>query len=310
MESRNKITKAGGELPIPPPPTLEQDTTLPHRELEGYRFHCRVFGEGHTESLIILHGGPGGDLHYLLPIRALAKRYRLIFYDQRGAGLSPRASATQLHLEQYLRDLKAFVDHFSKAGPLSLLGHSWGAHLALQYVAHYPAHIHKLLLAEPFIPYTSIKLRIALHNLRERGLQKLWKARKESRKLPHLSDAHARQDYFFAKLLKVINPGYNCSYLDTAPMLQRAGWQAFLHLSFSPRSKIAEVKTRKVRFPADRVLVLLGECNRLLGRSYQQTLSRDLQYPQTITIPKAGHYLFSDNPEDCFKEINRFLPTD
>lgn len=310
MESETKITKAGGELPIPPPPTLEQDTSLPQLELKGCRFHCRIFGEEHSESLLVLHGGPGGDSHYLLPIQGLAKRYRVIFYDQRGAGLSPRTSASQLHLEQYLKDLHAFVQHFNKTGPLSLLGHSWGAHLALQYVARHPGTIYKLILAEPFIPYPSINLKIALHNLYESGLQKLLKARKASRKLPKNPDAHARQDFFFAALLKVINPGYNCSYLNTSPMLQRAGWQAFVHLSFSLCSKIAEVKTRKIRFPADRVLVLFGECNRLLGKRYQQKLSRELQYPHTVTIPRAGHYLFSDNPEDCFEEIYWFLPAE
>jgi proline iminopeptidase len=83
--------------------------------------------------LIVLHGGPGADHCYLLPqMLHLAERYDLLFYDQRGGGRSksdPRVPVTwQLHVE----DLGAVIAAFGLE-PLSIVGYSWGAMLALLY---------------------------------------------------------------------------------------------------------------------------------------------------------------------------------
>jgi proline iminopeptidase len=54
----------------------------------------------------------------------LAKDCRVIFYDQRGSGLSPRVDKKLLTMEQNLDDLKAVVDHFSNGKKVKLIGHS------------------------------------------------------------------------------------------------------------------------------------------------------------------------------------------
>jgi proline iminopeptidase len=113
--------------PIPPP-----------RE-EGFSTRTEVplywakYGQSRARKLIVLHGGPGADHCYLLPqMLHLGERYDLIFYDQRGGGRSksdPRVAVTwQTHVE----DLGALVGEFSLE-PLSIVGYSWGAMLALLY---------------------------------------------------------------------------------------------------------------------------------------------------------------------------------
>jgi proline iminopeptidase len=289
-----------------PPQTLDQDSSLPFVELEGYPFHCRVYGKEHSESMLVLHGGPGGDFRYLLALRGLADQYRIIFFDQRGCGLSPRVAPSEINMKQALKDVDAFVNHFRQQGPLHLLGHSWGGYLALQYAARQGKRIRSLILAEPFLPNLSTNARLMLHNLRHGTPLKMLHAGFRSLRINPV-DAQARKDYFFGLVLKVSNPGYLCpGKHDTVPLC-RAGYSAYQKLSFSSLLGQGEKKLREIGFPKEKMLMLVSECNRLLGMNYQQKIRKKLGNPAIIQIPDAGHYLFSDNPDACLKAIRSFL---
>src|SRR5687767_1729721 len=88
-------TVVQGPAPASPSvqPTLQRDPSLPRVELNGYAFHSEHFGAPGKPVLIVLHGGPGADYRYLLGVKALADDYQVVFYDQRGTGLSPRVPA-------------------------------------------------------------------------------------------------------------------------------------------------------------------------------------------------------------------------
>lgn len=286
-----------------PPKMLGQDSSIPFVEFEHYRFHYRIFGEQHRESILVLHGGPGGDLHYLLPLQTLATKYRLIFFDQRGTGFSPRVDAANLSLEQYLKDVNAFVEHFSQNGSLHIIGHSWGAYLALQYARRYPAKVRSLILAAPFIPGIRTNVSFILHNLRHGIIPKLINAKLKSLGAP-LTDPQAQLDYFFGLLLRNANPGYRCPGKDTAVPIGRAGYLAYRKLS-SDRNGAKELQD--IAYPPEKMLILAGACDQLLGMKFQKRVSKKLGYPEMVEIPEAGHYLFQDNPEACFQHIRTFL---
>ena len=57
----------------------------------------------------------------------------MVFYDQRGTGLSKRVPALDITVDQFIDDLDAFVDHFGNGKPATLVGHSWGAMLTSAY---------------------------------------------------------------------------------------------------------------------------------------------------------------------------------
>lgn len=83
--------------------------------------------------LLVLHGGPGAHHDYLLPqMLALGERYDLLFYDQRGGGRSKTDDPAPITWRTHVEDLDAVVSEFGLT-PLSLVGYSWGATLALLY---------------------------------------------------------------------------------------------------------------------------------------------------------------------------------
>src|SRR4051794_36556546 len=131
------------------PATTTDNPALPSRNIGGYRYHLEVFGLPTRPVVVVVHGGPGGDYRYLLPLQALSDEYQVVFYDQRGSGLSPRVPDEQLGFEQSVEDLDAVINSVSPHAPVRVVGHDWGATLAAAYLERHPEHVTHVVLAEP-----------------------------------------------------------------------------------------------------------------------------------------------------------------
>ncbi|GIH10873.1 proline iminopeptidase [Rhizocola hellebori] len=98
--------------------------------------YVSVLGEGFP--VLILHGGPGLDHHefgeYLDP---LADRYQLIFVDQRASGRSSRPDSATWTLSRMAADVPALARAMGLPR-FAVLGHSYGAFVALQYAVDFP----------------------------------------------------------------------------------------------------------------------------------------------------------------------------
>lgn len=134
------------------PKTVENDKTLPAISLNGTILHAESFGSPDSAMVVVLHGGPGSDYRHLLNCKEFADQgYYVVFYDQRGSGLSKRHSKSSYSIQVMLDDLAAVIAHYRKspAQKVFLLGHSWGAMLATAYIDKYPTAIDGAILAEP-----------------------------------------------------------------------------------------------------------------------------------------------------------------
>lgn len=131
--------------------TVEQNPSLPHTHIGTTALHTETYGCDTNEVVIVLHGGPGMDFRYLLPLQKLADEYKVVFYDQRGTGLSPRVGSGELTMNQMRSDLHQIVQTYSEGRTINLIGHSWGALLASVYSNAYPEKVNKVVLAEPWI---------------------------------------------------------------------------------------------------------------------------------------------------------------
>lgn len=135
------------------PKTVDQDPSLPSITINGAKLHAEAFGSPDSPLLIIVHGGPGSDYRYLLNCKAFANEgYRVVFFDQRGAGLSQRFPASAYNsVDVAINDLKAVIAHYrtSPDQKVFILGHSWGAMLASAFVNSNPAAVQGLILGEP-----------------------------------------------------------------------------------------------------------------------------------------------------------------
>ncbi len=134
------------------PKTVENDSSLPSVSLNGTKFHIDTFGNPANPLIVVLHGGPGSDYRSLLTCKAFADSgYYVVFYDQRGSGLSKREGKDVYTVQIMIDDLNAIISHFrtSPNQKIYLLGHSWGAILATAYINQYPEAINGAILLEP-----------------------------------------------------------------------------------------------------------------------------------------------------------------
>ena len=114
------------------PKTVDQDATLPSISVNGTMLHSETFGNPNNSMVVFLHGGPGADYRNGLNVKQLADNgYFVVFYDQRGAGLSKRHDKNSYSLQLILDDLNAVIEHYKTAPnqKVFLFGHSWGGML-------------------------------------------------------------------------------------------------------------------------------------------------------------------------------------
>lgn len=134
------------------PKTVDQDPSLPSITINGARLHAETFGQPDSAIIIVLHGGPGSDYRYLLKCKEFANQgFKVVFYDQRGSGLSQRFPKSSYSLQIMLDELTGVINHYktTPSQKVFLLGHSWGAILATAYINKYPTKINGVVLAEP-----------------------------------------------------------------------------------------------------------------------------------------------------------------
>ncbi|HEX6913781.1 MAG TPA: alpha/beta hydrolase [Chitinophagaceae bacterium] len=140
------------------PKTVQENPALPSITVNGAKLHSEAYGHPDSTLVVFIHGGPGSDYRGLLNGKQLANHgYRVVFYDQRGSGLSQRFSARSYTdagtgaLDLMYADLAGVIAHYrtSPGQKVYLVGHSWGAILATAYAGRYPGAVQGLVVAEP-----------------------------------------------------------------------------------------------------------------------------------------------------------------
>jgi len=114
-------------------------------EAGGLRLHYRDWG-GDGEPLLLLHGLASNARIWDLTAPLLSGRFRVFALDQRGHGLSDKPEGGY-DFASITGDVAAFVQALGLERP-ALVGHSWGANVALQFAADRPDGVSALALVD------------------------------------------------------------------------------------------------------------------------------------------------------------------
>ncbi|MEU5090681.1 alpha/beta hydrolase [Streptomyces sp. NPDC021356] len=109
---------------------------------DGVRLWAARGGQGDT-PLVLCHGGPGLWDMFEDVADLLADRATVVRWDQRGCGRSEPCDGPWTS-ERFTADLDAVRAHFGFPR-VALLGHSWGAQLALGYALAHPERVSALV---------------------------------------------------------------------------------------------------------------------------------------------------------------------
>jgi proline iminopeptidase len=119
---------------------------------DGQTLYWEVCGNPSGKPAVTLHGGPGSGCSPSTRSLFDPRRYRIVLFDQRGAGRSrPHASDpaadlsvnTTVHL---IADIEGIREHLGVDRWL-VQGTSWGSTLALAYAERFPQRVSEMVLA-------------------------------------------------------------------------------------------------------------------------------------------------------------------
>ncbi len=133
-------------LDIPQVPRLcdQMDIVKSQVNVGDCNLYCEIEGDG--VPIVLLHGGPGATHHYFHPSFSQADDFaKIIYYDQRGCGISDYKKGKGYSIEQAVDDLENLRKSLN-INKWVVLGSSYGGVLGQCYTVKYPESVSGLIL--------------------------------------------------------------------------------------------------------------------------------------------------------------------
>ncbi len=289
------------------PPTVAEDPALPAIELNGARIHAQTVGNPANPVIVFLHGGPGGDYRSQLRLAerwdgySLADEYFLVFWDQRGSGLSARRDKAELTIETYTADLQALIQRYAPGRPVILIGESWGGMYATRYINTHPERVAGAVLIEPG-PLDGPTFERIKDDLFDLDLRSEWLNDYAWNSQFISPDGHERMDY---TLMLAVHDG------QSAPVW-RLGAAAQRYLMEDGQDAhgvfVYDFTTNLFRYTTP-VLFLAGSESDVLGASLQQEQVNRYPTASLHVIAGAGHEVAWTHAAEVLTHIRAYLNT-
>jgi proline iminopeptidase len=122
---------------------------------DGHQIYCESAGNPEGKPVVVLHGGPGSGIAPMSRRHFDPDVYRIILFDQRGAGRST-PSITDPDVDLSANTLWHLVGDMEKIRERleierwQLFGGSWGTTLALAYAETHPERVSEIVLRGVF----------------------------------------------------------------------------------------------------------------------------------------------------------------
>jgi proline iminopeptidase len=271
---------------------------------------------GAGPTLVLVNGGPGDDHTYLRPVaEALSSRFRCVLYDQRGTGHSrlQHLNDQTLHIDRQIDDLEALRAALG-IERLRLVGHSWGANLALLYAAALPRNVSRVALVSlgPLDESLSAVASANLVRLLSREEREEWANLHLERKIALRQDDMESVRVADKSLMRLRVKGWFFSPEKASQFLnfylQNVDTNRFVNEIVMRSYRRVPVWDSLTRVTAP-VLVIYGYQDfEPITMAY--TLQQRLGMVEVCLLNECGHLPWMEQPEMFYRELTRFLSTD
>ena len=254
--------------------------------VNGTRLFYEVSGSG--EPIVLIHGGQLDSRMWDGEFTLLSKEFRVLRYDVRGYGGSPRPEGATYSDSE---DLRALLDYVGMP-KAHLVGLSLGGRIALDFAPVYPERVLSLTLVGPGLagfdqpdPEGDARwgaLILAAHDGPEK-VTDLW-----------------LKDPFMAPAMENprLAPRVRLLSLENAHE-----WIANPVLQKSPRPKAAE-RLKEIAAPT---LLVLGDRDVKTIKATIEKLEKDVPGAKKVVVPGAGHMVNMEKPEEFDHALLGFL---
>ena len=257
---------------------------MPYAELEGVRTYYEQAGAGHV--VVLVHGGCVDRRTWDYQVEEMARSYTIVRYDLRGHGHSA-APPQGYTIRDFAEDLRRLIQHLGLAKP-SIMGHSLGGSVALEYAINYSKDVSTLLLADSGLdgfPYDVPMVEQMAQRRRLLARSGVSPSFVRAVMASPIFDGVRRRPELRALTREMIAAWSGANWRDEGAAIPPAHPQA---------ERIAEV--------AAPTLVLLGEQDSARAHAIAQRLSEQIRVVRKEIVPEAGHMAPLENP-DVFNDI-------
>ena len=267
---------------------------------DGRSLHCEVLGK-EGPFVVLVHGGLGLDHTYFRPwLDGLARRCRLVFFDLRGNGRSPRLPSFEgVTAQSFAADIEALRDHLG-IERLVLFGHSFGAAIAQLYAIVHPQRLAGLVLCAASTDYRH--LAEALSAARARALPDEASAIEVLLSRPLRDDDELRElcGAVGTLYLRARDPAL-ASRLLQGVHFRAAAYNHTAHLwpAFCSTGRLGGVTA-----PA---LVLAGAVDWIAPPALAERLASELPRAELCVFEASGHYPFAEEPDRFLAVVEDWL---
>jgi proline iminopeptidase len=271
--------------------------------------YYEIKGEG--SPILLLSGGPGLSSGQLSRLRdSLSQRYKCVLFDQRGTGQSHTSpfDSTTINLKQSVEDISSLLKKL-RFDRVIIVGHSWGAMLAVNFAIAHPSQINKLVLigsgplafSDFMIQQDNIMGRT--NSVERENMDRLQDSINQA-KSP--SEAIAYRKKLGKQFLKFIS--YDAMKIDSMfeEVSKSRSNQATQFLMIQDLQKMnynVKNKIGSLNFPT---LVICGRQDPigLFPSIYLKELNNKFNL---VWIEKSGHFTWLEQPGPFYSELFKFL---
>jgi proline iminopeptidase len=276
--------------------------------VDGAAVYVRQIGGGHP--IVVLHGGPDFDHSYLVPeLDELAGSSRLVYYDQRGRGRSAGGVRPEdVTIDTEIDDLDQLRRRL-RLGPISVLGHSWGGVLAMEYATRRGEHVSHLILMNtaPASGRDADRFRQQLRAGRPAGDVERMQAIAATARF-RAGDLDAEADYYrihfrgcfhqSAQLDELLRR-LRATFTPETVLLARAIEQRLYEQTWLSDGYDLTPKLRALDVPT---LVLHGDRD-LVSLDIPARIAQAIPRSRLVVLPDCGHFSYVERPDLVHRHI-------
>lgn len=263
--------------------------------VNGVNLHYQQFGQG--PHVVMIHGITGNlAIWHLEIVPALMSEYRITTYDLRGHGYS-EVPPTGYTTADHAADLKNLMDSLG-IERAHVIGHSFGADIALCFTILFPERVDRLVLVEPAIA--------ALTPLREREDWIGWKYWRDKLALGGVTVPPEK--WYDAEYLVRASVGLPMLFGFRKGRARRAGPLVRLMETTTAAkdySELAGMTLEKINQVRHRTLVLYG-ADSVFVETYEY-LRDHLVNATCHLMPDSEHFGPIERPELLLQYVRAFL---
>jgi len=279
--------------------------------VNGTRLFFDVDGESLTPdgavmrqkpTVIMVHGGPGGDHSVAKPFfSGLTDIAQVVYYDHRGNGRSDLSDRSHWTLAQWGDDLKALCDALGIEKPI-VIGTSFGGFVTLSYATRHPGHAAGLVLISTAAHVDFTKVYAAFERLGGPEARDVARAYWENPTDEGRAQYRAR-----------CVPLYAQSQTASSDWVSRVLWRNETALWFNgPGNEHGRMDFRAalggITCPT---LVMVGEDDPITPPDFSDDLAAGLASDPLshLKFPDCGHGVVGDKPVESLAALRAFIQT-